>query len=242
MGQAVIGGVITSSLLTLVVVPVVYCYMDDLASWLQKRDSPAARCPLKSGFVLILPGVPRIDHAHHELEQARFNMIEQQIRPWDVLDPAVLPCCRSSSAKTSCRWPTRRWPSWTWRSRCPAASACWRPRVEARLLQDLAGAKARKGAGNRRRLGLHGRAAGPPGAARDQPGHQAALARWRAPTCKRPASQRRSAPGRRRQGRVRGRAVRRHRAQRLGGRSARRRCWPSSRPAAAWGPLWATSP
>ena len=24
------------------------------------------------------------------IEQARFNMIEQQIRPWDVLDPAVL--------------------------------------------------------------------------------------------------------------------------------------------------------
>ena len=24
------------------------------------------------------------------LEQARFNMIEQQIRPWDVLDPSVL--------------------------------------------------------------------------------------------------------------------------------------------------------
>jgi len=36
MGQAVIGGVITSSLLTLVVVPVVYCYMDDLAQWLAK--------------------------------------------------------------------------------------------------------------------------------------------------------------------------------------------------------------
>ena len=35
MGQAVIGGVITSSLLTLVVVPVVYCYLDDLASWLR---------------------------------------------------------------------------------------------------------------------------------------------------------------------------------------------------------------
>jgi hydrophobic/amphiphilic exporter-1 (mainly G- bacteria), HAE1 family len=32
MGQAVIGGVITSSVLTLVVVPVVYCYMDDLAN------------------------------------------------------------------------------------------------------------------------------------------------------------------------------------------------------------------
>jgi len=37
MGQAVIGGVITSSLLTLVVVPVVYCYLDDLANWARRR-------------------------------------------------------------------------------------------------------------------------------------------------------------------------------------------------------------
>ena len=37
MGQAVIGGVITSSLLTLVVVPVVYCYLDDLAGWFKRR-------------------------------------------------------------------------------------------------------------------------------------------------------------------------------------------------------------
>jgi hydrophobic/amphiphilic exporter-1 (mainly G- bacteria), HAE1 family len=36
MGQAVIGGVITSSLLTLVVVPVMYCYMDDLAQWIKR--------------------------------------------------------------------------------------------------------------------------------------------------------------------------------------------------------------
>jgi HAE1 family hydrophobic/amphiphilic exporter-1 len=40
MGQAVIGGVITSSLLTLVVVPVVYCYMDDLAQWMRRRLGP----------------------------------------------------------------------------------------------------------------------------------------------------------------------------------------------------------
>jgi len=39
MGQAVIGGVITSSLLTLVVVPVVYCYMDDLAQWTKRLFS-----------------------------------------------------------------------------------------------------------------------------------------------------------------------------------------------------------
>lgn len=48
MGQAVIGGVITSSLLTLVVVPVVYCYMDDLARWAlarmgRGRPAPEAR-------------------------------------------------------------------------------------------------------------------------------------------------------------------------------------------------------
>ena len=40
MGQAVIGGVITSSLLTLVVVPVVYCYMDDLAQWVRRKLGP----------------------------------------------------------------------------------------------------------------------------------------------------------------------------------------------------------
>jgi HAE1 family hydrophobic/amphiphilic exporter-1 len=39
MGQAVIGGVITSSLLTLVVVPVVYCYMDDLGRWFRRKLS-----------------------------------------------------------------------------------------------------------------------------------------------------------------------------------------------------------
>ncbi|MEZ5662302.1 MAG: efflux RND transporter permease subunit [Burkholderiaceae bacterium] len=46
MGQAVIGGVITSSVLTLVVVPVVYCYMDDLAGWLRRifrRQKPLSQ-------------------------------------------------------------------------------------------------------------------------------------------------------------------------------------------------------
>ena len=47
LGQAVIGGVITSSILTLVVVPVVYCYIDDLSQWLKKlwhgKSSSATR-------------------------------------------------------------------------------------------------------------------------------------------------------------------------------------------------------
>jgi HAE1 family hydrophobic/amphiphilic exporter-1 len=42
MGQAVIGGVITSSLLTLVVVPVIYVYLDDLGSWARRLFSSGA--------------------------------------------------------------------------------------------------------------------------------------------------------------------------------------------------------
>lgn len=37
MARAVIGGLITSSLLTLIVVPVMYTYMDDLALWLRRK-------------------------------------------------------------------------------------------------------------------------------------------------------------------------------------------------------------
>jgi HAE1 family hydrophobic/amphiphilic exporter-1 len=49
MGQAVIGGVITSSLLTLVVVPVVYCYLDDLAQWARRRRNAAGGLPADLG-------------------------------------------------------------------------------------------------------------------------------------------------------------------------------------------------
>jgi HAE1 family hydrophobic/amphiphilic exporter-1 len=40
MGQAVIGGVIASSILTLVVVPVVYTYIDRLTNWVARRRNP----------------------------------------------------------------------------------------------------------------------------------------------------------------------------------------------------------
>jgi HAE1 family hydrophobic/amphiphilic exporter-1 len=42
MGQAVIGGIITSSLLTLVVVPVAYTYLDDLGAWVKRKWFGAA--------------------------------------------------------------------------------------------------------------------------------------------------------------------------------------------------------
>ena len=37
MGRAVIGGVITSTLLTLVVVPVIYTYLDTWGRWIKAR-------------------------------------------------------------------------------------------------------------------------------------------------------------------------------------------------------------
>jgi HAE1 family hydrophobic/amphiphilic exporter-1 len=50
MGQAVIGGVITSSVLTLVVVPVIYCWLDDLGQWARSLVKPsAAPAPLVAG-------------------------------------------------------------------------------------------------------------------------------------------------------------------------------------------------
>ncbi len=49
MGQAVIGGVITSSLLTLVVVPVIYCYLDDLSGWLKRKLAPGQHAKGQAG-------------------------------------------------------------------------------------------------------------------------------------------------------------------------------------------------
>jgi len=71
------------------------------------------------------------------IEQARFNMIEQQIRPWDVLDPAVLtlltvvkredfvPSAYRSLAFVDTEVPL------------PGGQCMLAPRVEARLLQEL---------------------------------------------------------------------------------------------------------
>jgi len=41
MGRAIIGGVITSTLLTLIVVPVLYSYVDQLAAWAKRRFASA---------------------------------------------------------------------------------------------------------------------------------------------------------------------------------------------------------
>ena len=73
-----------------------------------------------------------------DLEQARFNMIEQQIRPWDVLDAHVLhllsvvkredfvPVAHKALAFVDMEIPL------------PGGQVMLAPRVEARMLQDLA--------------------------------------------------------------------------------------------------------
>ena len=79
------------------------------------------------------------------LEQARFNMIEQQIRPWDVLDTDVLhllsvvkredfvPLAHKALAFVDMEIPLRGSPEDAQRlGQCMLA-----PRVEARMLQDL---------------------------------------------------------------------------------------------------------
>ncbi len=75
------------------------------------------------------------------IEQARFNMIEQQIRPWDVLDPSVLhllavvkreefvPAAYRSLAFSDLEIPLQTG------SKTPQLTL--QPRLEARLLQEL---------------------------------------------------------------------------------------------------------
>jgi protein-L-isoaspartate(D-aspartate) O-methyltransferase len=75
------------------------------------------------------------------VEQARFNMIEQQIRPWDVLDPGVLallarvrredfvPAAHQALAFVDTQVPLIEG--------APQGACMLEPRVEARMLQEL---------------------------------------------------------------------------------------------------------
>jgi protein-L-isoaspartate(D-aspartate) O-methyltransferase len=53
------------------------------------------------------------------IEQARFNMIEQQIRPWNVLDPDVLDLLVDTEIPL------------------PGGEAMFTPKIEARMLQEV---------------------------------------------------------------------------------------------------------
>ena len=71
------------------------------------------------------------------VEQARFNMVEQQIRPWDVLDMRVLDLL--SEVKREQFVPTAHKEMAFMDTEIPLGhNVCmWQPRVEARVLQEL---------------------------------------------------------------------------------------------------------
>jgi protein-L-isoaspartate(D-aspartate) O-methyltransferase len=71
------------------------------------------------------------------IEQARFNMIEQQIRPWDVLDPAVLSLLAVVKREDFVPEACRSMAFMDTEIPLPEGQCMLAPRVEARLLQEL---------------------------------------------------------------------------------------------------------
>jgi protein-L-isoaspartate(D-aspartate) O-methyltransferase len=71
------------------------------------------------------------------VEQARFNMIEQQIRPWDVLDPAVLSLLTIVKREDFVPAAYRPLAFVDTEVPLPGGQCMLAPRVEARLLQEL---------------------------------------------------------------------------------------------------------
>ena len=70
--------------------------------------------------------------------KARELMVEQQVRPWDVLDRACSTCWPRCRARPSCPTRTARWPTPTCRCRWATAKSMMKPVVEGRMLQALA--------------------------------------------------------------------------------------------------------
>jgi protein-L-isoaspartate(D-aspartate) O-methyltransferase len=72
------------------------------------------------------------------IEQARFNMIEQQIRPWEVLDPAVLSLLAVVKRED---FVPAAYRALAFVDTCvplPGGQSMLEPKVEARLLQEVA--------------------------------------------------------------------------------------------------------
>jgi protein-L-isoaspartate(D-aspartate) O-methyltransferase len=69
--------------------------------------------------------------------QARFNMIEQQIRPWNVLDPHVLDLLQTVAREEFVPAAYRSLAFADLEIPLPGGECMLAPRVEARLLQDL---------------------------------------------------------------------------------------------------------
>lgn len=73
-----------------------------------------------------------------DLETARFNMVEQQIRPWEVLDPDVLEACMSVRRELFVPEAYRRLAFSDTGIDIGHGQSMMAPKVEARALQSLA--------------------------------------------------------------------------------------------------------
>ena len=71
------------------------------------------------------------------IEQARFNMIEQQIRPWDVLDQSVLSLLSVVKREDFVPEAHRNLAFMDLEVPLPEGQCMLSPKVEARLLQEL---------------------------------------------------------------------------------------------------------
>ncbi|MBQ1767388.1 MAG: protein-L-isoaspartate O-methyltransferase [Aquincola sp.] len=71
------------------------------------------------------------------IEQARFNMIEQQIRPWDVLDQDVLTLLTQVKREAFVPEAHRALAFVDTQVPLPAGQSMLEPKIEARLLQEL---------------------------------------------------------------------------------------------------------
>ncbi|WP_140636850.1 protein-L-isoaspartate O-methyltransferase family protein [Methylibium rhizosphaerae] len=78
------------------------------------------------------------------IEQARFNMIEQQIRPWDVLDTSVLSLLAVVKREDFVPAQHRALAFMDLEVPLPGGQTMLAPKLEARLLQELAPAKHEK--------------------------------------------------------------------------------------------------
>ena len=72
------------------------------------------------------------------IAQARFNMIEQQIRPWNVLDAGVLELLSVIKREDFCPLAHKALAFVDMELPLPGGQSMLAPRLEARLLQDLA--------------------------------------------------------------------------------------------------------
>ena len=72
-----------------------------------------------------------------DIEQARYNMVEQQIRPWEVLDPDVLELLLKVRREEFVPGPYRSLAFVDMEIPLGHGEQMWSPKLEARALQEL---------------------------------------------------------------------------------------------------------